>query len=220
MDEIFYINQRIEVARLGSDDFYSTRLEDITKDTFVVAAPLQRGMLSVYEGEELQGIVLTKDKQLYGFRLKIIKRVRDRLSYWITSIPYFIKKIQRRNFFRLGIVFPIDVYLYDFKANAYKDEPERCFTTDLSAGGLAFVLKNGRVRVGDKLKVAFKLDLIEAVMYLEASVVRADKKINEEDNSIMYAVGLKFCDITEPMQDKIVRYVNAVLIDRRKRGVQ
>ena len=57
-------------------------------------------------------------------------------------------------------------------------------------------------------------------MYLEASVVRTDKKINEEDNSIMYAVGLKFRDITEPMQDKIVRYVNAVLIDRRKRGVQ
>lgn len=220
MDEIFYINQRIDVARLGSDDFYSTRLEDMNNENFTVASPLQRGMLSVYEGEELQGIVLTKDKQLYAFRMKILKKVRERLSYWITSIPYFIKKIQRRNFFRLGIVFPIDVYLYDSKKDEFKDEPERTFTTDLSAGGLALILKNGKVKVGDKVKTSFKLDLIEVEMRLEATVVRVDKKINEEDNSIMYAVGLKFRDITEIIEDKIVRYVNAVLIDRRKRGIQ
>lgn len=186
--------------------FYSTRLEDIT-NTFVVAAPLQRGMLSVYEGEELQGIVLTKDKQLYGFRLKIIKRVRDRLSYWITSIPYFIKKIQRRNFFRLGIVFRLTFIYMILRLMLIKMNQNDVLQPILVLGVWLFVLKNGRVRIGDKLKVAFKLDLIEAVMYLEASVVRADKKINEEDNSIMYAVGLKFRDITEPMQDKIVRYV-------------
>ena len=220
MEKIFHINQRIDVARLGSDDYYSTRLEDIKSDSFVVAAPLQRGMLSVYEGEELQGTVLTKDKQLYSFRIKILKRVRDRLSYWVTSKPYFVKKIQRRNFFRLGVVFPVDVYHYDFKEEAYSVVPNRSFTTDVSAGGLAFVLKNGKVQLGDKLRVAFKLDLIEVDMVLDGIVVRADKKINEEDNTIMYAVGVKFLNITDPMQDKIVRYVNAVLLDRRKRGIQ
>ena len=81
-------------------------------------------------------------------------------------------------------------------------------------------LKNGKVQLGDKLRVAFKLDLIEVDIVLDGIVVRADKKINEEDNTIMYAVGLKFLNITDPMQDKIVRYVNAVLLDRRKRGIQ
>ncbi|MFJ7647881.1 flagellar brake protein [Lysinibacillus sp. NPDC097279] len=161
------------------------------------------------DGSEFRATFRTEDKQSYAFNTEVIGRKAGNIPMIMLHCPQedeFIK-IQRREYVRVET--PVDV------AVQFKDNKYQLVTTDISAGGLALILKgNIAFQDGDDIKLTIVLPFANGdVNYVvtDATVVR----IFEKDDKTIATIQLTDTDDID--QQHIVRFCfERQLLNRRK----
>lgn len=121
----------------------------------------------------------------------------------------FIKKIQRRNYYRHAISLPIEYCIIPEHIHSLNVQQLvacleknmiRSVTRDISGGGLSIILKKP-CSINDELIVSFKAG--ESQIHAKCLVVRL---VKDKETSVEFA-GLKFIDINERTRDKIIQFI-------------
>lgn len=195
------VDESVEV--IVGDKTYKSLIIDFTKnhDNIKINVPVYKGEYLFKELEdELHINVYSKSGRCYSFNSKIIRKgIKNSIPYYNLSSPYNIKRIQRRNYFRVDI-------LKDIKyknITGISDEKEiknimfdNALMVDLSGGGMRLILK-GEVKLNDILLI--RIEIKNSEMLLKGQVIRVGR--NNTENKIC---GIKFLDITEIQVDKII----------------
>lgn len=161
------------------------------------------------DGSEFRATFRTEDKQSFAFNTEVIGRKAGNIPMIMLHCPKpeeFIK-IQRREYVRVET--PVDI------AIQFNDYKYQLVTVDISAGGLALILK-GEVAFnnGDEVKLTIVLPFANGdVKYVitDATVVR----IFEKDDKRIATIQLT--DTDDADQQHIVRFCfERQLVNRRK----
>ncbi|WP_155590605.1 flagellar brake protein [Lysinibacillus cavernae] len=161
------------------------------------------------DGSEFRATFRTEDKQSFAFSTEVIGRKSGNIPMIMLHCPKpeeFIK-IQRREYVRVET--PVDV------AIQFKDYKYQLVASDISAGGLALILK-GEVACndGDEVKLTIVLPFTNGeVKYVitDATVVRIFEKEGKRIATI------QLTDTDDVDQQHIVRFCfERQLVNRRK----
>ena len=193
------VNDRIEVVTQTKN--YKTLIIDIQDDSLKINLPVNDGeYLMLHIGEKIEMNSYLDDGRCFSFYSKVISRGKEgNVLYYKISEPFDIKKIQRRNYFRVGLFDTIEYKIitnineYEFDSIPYKEG----FMVDLSGGGLKLKVKDN-IKKEDLLLIKMKIKGI--LIELKCNIVRIESTADKEK-----LCGLKFLDITPVQTDIIIQ---------------
>jgi len=205
------INDRIEV--LVNEKPYKALIIDIQDEFLRINIPVNDGeYLMLHSGEKVEINSYSEEDRCYNFYSEVISRGKEgNIIYFKISIPYNIKKIQRRNFFRVGLVNPIEYKIItnineaDFDNVPYKEG----LMVDLSAGGLKIKIKDD-IKKDDLLLINMKLSKFKAE--LKCDIVRSEDTPDKEK-----LCGLRFIDIIPTQTEKIIEELFEIVRKQRSK---
>lgn len=193
------INDRIEVVT--EKKIYKTLIVDVEDDFLKINLPVNDGeYLMVHIDEKIEMNSFFDDGRCFNFHSKVISRGKEgNIIYYKILKPFDIKKIQRRNFFRVGL---LDIVEYKIITDINKEDVDKlpykeAFMVDLSGGGLKFKVKDD-VKIDDLLLIKMKIKEIK--IELKCDIVRIESTEYKEK-----ICGLKFLDITPVQTDIIIQ---------------
>ena len=204
------VNDRIEV--INDEKPYKALILDIQDDFLQINVPVYDGdYLMLHSKEKIEINSYLEDGGCFNFNAEVISRGKEgNIIYYRLSKPFNIKKIQRRNFFRVALTNDINFKKItlakeeDFDNIPYK----RGLMVDLSAGGLK--LKTGEnIKKDDLLLVKMKINEVE--LELKCDIVRIE---NTADREVL--CGLRFMEISSAQSELIVRELFKII--RRQRA--
>ncbi|MDI6870483.1 MAG: flagellar brake protein [Bacillota bacterium] len=203
------IGQRIQIKTADSEDeWYSSRVEDLTGETVTIAAPIKAGAVVSLPPGTLLDCHFPRDDAFYAFQAEIIQRRHLPVPVLVLRRPETVQRFQRRRLFRLPVVLPVL-----FKV-AGSGTVQKGSTLDLSGGGVCLVAPE-LLAVGTELELA--LDLPDGFhLAARGRVVKATECEGEKGPS-RYAHGVEFLDLPLPVQERIVSFVFAEQRERRRR---
>ncbi|MEB2301041.1 flagellar brake domain-containing protein [Lysinibacillus xylanilyticus] len=161
------------------------------------------------DGSEFRATFRTEDKQSFAFSTEVIGRKAGHIPMIMLHCPKeddFIK-IQRREYVRVET--PVDV------AIQFKDYKYQLVTMDVSAGGLAVILKGAiSFQAGDEVRLTIVLPYANGdVKYVITDAMVA--RIFEKDDKKIATIQLTDTDDVD--QQHIVRFCfERQLVNRRK----
>ena len=194
------VNERVEVVLDGKA--YKSLIVDIEDDDCIkINLPIYEGEYLIEDiGKELDINIYSRSGRCYNFNSEIIGKGKEgSIPCYELSSPYNIRRIQRRNYFRVEIV--NDTYyknITDVKDETLIEEMpfNKAMMIDLSGGGMRLKL-NGQVKKHDLFLI--RIDVKNLKMNLKGEVVRVEACENLEK-----ICGIKFLDITDIQVDKII----------------
>lgn len=204
------INDRIEV--IVEDKVYKALIIDIQDDFLRINLPVNDGdYLMLHSGEKIEMNSYLDEDRCYNFSSEVISRGKEgNIIYFKISIPFDIRKIQRRNFFRVGLVTTIEykiitnIHEEDYDNIPYKE----ALMVDLSAGGLKLKVKD-EIKKEDLLLINMKLSKLQTE--LKCDIVRIENTPDKEK-----LCGLRFIDIISDQSEKIIQELFEII--RRQRA--
>jgi len=205
------INDRIEV--LLGDKTYKALIIDIQDDFLRINLPVNDGdYLMLHSGQKIEMNSYLDEDRCYNFRSEVLSRGKEgHIIYFKISIPFDIRKIQRRNFFRVGLVETIEYKIItkiaeeDFDIVPYKEG----LMVDLSAGGLKLKTKDN-IKKEDLLLININLSKLKAE--LKCDIVRIENTPDKEK-----LCGLRFIDIIPAQTEKIIEELFEIVRKQRAR---
>ncbi|MEW5762014.1 MAG: flagellar brake protein [Bacillota bacterium] len=212
---ILKVNQRVEIARRGEDEYYPALVQDVGEHNFCINMPYRQGVpLILVPGERVDVRLVEKDAT-YFFTATVLGRRRDRIPLYVLSLPVDVRRVQRRRFVRLETL--LDVWYAPAPEGDAAPAFVRARAVDLSAGGMCLVTKQP-LEVGAPLLLRFHLDLgeREAEIVTPGRVVR--RVVGPEDDLWQggYRYGIEFVGLPMREQDLIVRYIFRKMAERGK----
>lgn len=193
------VNDRIEVMK--DKKAYKTLIIDMQEDFLKINLPVIDGeylMLNTNEIIEMNSYL--DENRCFNFSSEIISRGKEgNILYYIISNPFDIKKIQRRNFFRVSL---LEAIQYKIITNINKEMFESVpykggVMVDLSGGGLKLKVKEN-IEEDDLILVKIKIN--EREIELKCDIVRIENTPDKEK-----LCGLKFSEITPVQTDLIIQ---------------
>jgi len=194
------VNDRIEVV--VDKKAYKTLIIDLEDDSLMINLPVGDGeYLMVHINQKIEMNCFLDDGRCFNFYSNVISRGKEgSIIYYKISKPFDIKKIQRRNFFRVGLLDTIeykkitDINKEEFDSVPYKD----AFMVNLSGGGLKLKVIDDTIKRYDLLLIRIRIKEIE--IELKCDIVRIENTADKEK-----LCGLKFLDITPVQTDIIIQ---------------
>jgi len=213
IDEYFQIGQKLNVTRLFTEDNdnenYPSYVKDIGEDSILIDTPTKFGVrIPFYVDDVLEVAVLTENCPFSG-EAAVLSIETDTIGGLWISVPEMLEKIQRRDFKRWEIKFPLKVCI--MKENRVVEEINaEC--ADLSGTGIA-VSSKYTIPPNSDLRVKFQYKDLNADLKAKFVHVRFDvlKKV--------YVSGLKFIDIDARTTDKIHKIGVLFELDLRRKGL-
>lgn len=201
------INERVEV--LSNDKEYKSLILDVNEEYIYINIPVfEEEYLIIDSDETIQMNVYLQCGRCYNFSAKVLLRGRDgNISYYKLSKPFNIKRIQRREYFRVGVLKNAH---YTNITNCESDEIPYVegVILDLSGSGVKLEI-NEKVKTKDILLI--KMRVKNSDIIVKGEVVRVE--VNEDGKKIC---GIKFIDITQSQTDKIIEELFVIMRKQRE----
>lgn len=198
------IGEKLEiiVKRDSQEDIKGySMLQDITSTgELVVTQPMRDGIPIELRPSDSIKVLFFREEGCFAFDCQLADRfkIENADLFSIRQISP-IEKIQRRQFYRLKIVLPVEIKILDDK----EDSPIlKGYSIDISGNGLRLNIDQ-KLDVNSMIKCNIKLSSNESVS-VKGRVVRASL-----DNKFAYKydIGISFVDIPSATQDRIVKFV-------------
>lgn len=203
------INQKIEVIK--NETNYKSLIIDVVDDNIKINVPISNGeYLFVSKGEELEINTYAGDGKCFYFKAKVLEKGKeDGIPCYTLSEAYDVKKIQRRNFFRVDVYNNIQVKnVTELHESKYSEvQYVDTLMVDLSSGG-ARIVTHEHYKINDMLSI--RMTIKEKEMRIKATVIRYEEKENGQK-----VYGIKFLDITQLQADKIIEELFQIMRKRR-----
>lgn len=202
--DIINIGEKLEiiVKRNSQEDIKGySMLQDITSaGELVITQPMRDGVPIVIRPSDSIRVLFFKEEGCFAFDGRPINRFKiknvDMIS--IRQISS-IEKIQRRQFYRLKIVLPVEIKILDNKEGS---PILKGYSVDISGNGLRLNIDQ-KLDVNSIIKCNIKLSSNETLS-VKGRVVRValDNKL-----AYKYDIGIAFVDIPNATQDRIVKFI-------------
>ncbi|WP_246009528.1 flagellar brake protein [Brevibacillus fluminis] len=200
---------------------YKTRVSDITGDLLAIEVPIEEESGRGYripEGMEVSIWFMGEDGSRYDFRSTISGYRTDNIPVLLLKLPPVqeITRTQRRNYLRVDVQLEISVKTTDTVRNYHF----LARTSDISGGGLSFTCSDQyRLKEHDPLMLWLVIPLKNGtIMHAQAEgEVTRIKKLEDVPN--MQWVSVKFVNIHESDQAKVVRACYERQLELRKKGI-
>lgn len=206
------INSSIEV--IVDEKSYKALIIDVEDDNIKINIPVYNSeYLMLYRGDKIEINLYMDERSCFNYYCNVLSKGRDNnVIYYKLTRPYNIRKIQRRNFFRLSLLEDIKYKNIMNKSNeeiealCYKDG----IMVDLSGSGL-------KLKTKEKLKEndVIIIKIAEFKFKLKGQVVR--EEISENNNIFIY--GVKFLEISDRESDKIIKKIFKIVRKRRMKNM-
>jgi len=176
-------SQLLEIAQASESEYY-------------VSIPMEKGkMMPISVGKYIQVYYAVESKGVFCFRAVVTGRAKDPVLHLKIRQVGEMQKIQRRNFFRLDILLPVEVF------DSEKNLISVGATKDISGGGARFTLPQ-RLEKGEEIYMNVT---IEGCKYLiKGSVLRS---IGIYENATEYEIAVKFTQMNEDDRNEIIKYL-------------
>mgnify|MGYP005851431677 CR=1 FL=1 len=183
----------------------------------VIDSPMREGNVFPVRVGWNMDVYFTMKDDLYKFNSSVLQRwTRGNLSFLKLEVLGDIRKIQRREFFRLESNVPVKYRIIklstDDKDN--KEPMKSCVTKDLSGGGLCLRIREevernslikGEVDLGPEKKIPFV-----------GEVIRVD--IIDGGKKYKYEIGISFKKIKKNDKEEIIRFIYSEQRRLRRKG--
>ncbi|MED4081794.1 flagellar brake protein [Halalkalibacterium halodurans] len=205
--DTIYLEKTGEQGENEEAERYYCRLVDRLNQEMVIDVPIheQTKKPSLFpEGTPFRAHFLGKDGAMYIFESTIKERRRETIPVLVFNDPgpEIYKRIQRRQDVRVSAT--VDCAIHPTENTAFT--PFRATTVDISGGGCAIVLPNGRSLPGDgEIDIVLALHLQSSDMFFveaRCKIVRLHKRHEEA----LSRVSLQFISIEERHKEKIIRF--------------
>lgn len=209
--EYFQIGRKLNIVRLFHDDpeSYPSYVKDASEDAIFIDIPTKFGVrIPAYEEDILEITVMT-DEGAYSSEVAVLSVETGRIAGLWVNIPESLEKVQRRDFKRWRINFPVRILI--LKGEKITEEISgECF--DISGSGIAVTSKYS-IPHNSLIKLVFRYKDIEADLMAKFIHIRYDfmKKI--------YITGMQFVDIDKKITDKIHKAGILFELEQRRRGL-
>jgi c-di-GMP-binding flagellar brake protein YcgR len=203
----FKINEKIEI--IDNSITYKANIQDIKRDYVMISMPVSEDKYYIMHKGSTVEFYITGEKEITKFKSEVLgKKVENSISLAILSVPVFVEKIQRREYFRLPVALDAKLSMLtgDRVYSNIKDVPvgffnrmKACIIVDISGGGLKVAIKE-HMSKGHYVIVLMK---IPDEIFLLCKIVWVEKdNINRN-----YRVALRFEGISERDRDKIIKFI-------------
>lgn len=203
------VNDRLEV--IAKDKAYKSLITDFDDDWIKINVPVFEGeYLVLYSGEMVIINMYLDSGKCYSFNAKVLSKGKEgNIPYYKLSEPINIKRIQRRNYFRVGI---LNNAYYKNITNVDKNDIDdkeyiEAMMLDLSGGGLKLKI-NEDVHMHDILSIKMRIKGSEIIV--NGEVVRIE--VSEDRNKMC---GIKFLDISQSQTDRIIEELFEIMRKQR-----
>lgn len=192
------LGQKLIIVRTkmtGEKVEYVSQLVDIESNgELAVAVPIKNAQLvTLLNGTKITVIYNNSESGMLEFEAEVVRKLNGKVPLMYIRKISEITKGQRRNYFRLDLLVPIQI----IKSN--EDVIYSGFTKDISGGGLRMVT-DANLMEGQIIHVSFEL---EDRTYSLKSQVRT--KFSSIDNK--NEVGIEFLDIIEIDRNDLIKYL-------------
>ncbi|MGI6066006.1 MAG: flagellar brake protein [Bacillota bacterium] len=196
----------LEIKKENGHRYYSSPIQEVRDDRILIDFPCRTGrpLLSLNPGDRINAR-FTEKSGCYSFISWVISvNPNDSTPGYAISIPHDWKCVQRREMFRLDVVFDVKCFRHGtqhFYAQAL----------DLSGSGMRIVSKR-KLEVGEGIRL--ELLLFDEVFNINAEVKWVKQK--ELENEVLYFTGLCFIDLSWKTQDAIVAAIFKMQVGRNR----
>lgn len=200
------------VSILLEEETYKSSVQDVTENEILITIPVSDGIyLTLNEGVEIEQFFYDKKGNFFTYKTRVLGRYTEKeIPFYRLSNPYDVKKIQRRDYFRVNVVQIISyIKEVDLKKDIRREEDyEDALLLDLSGGGM-------RIKVREKLSfndiIISNLNYEEEKIIVKGRVVRIEKT---EDKKYIY--GIDFKDLDNSTREKIIKVVFKIMRKQRE----
>lgn len=207
------VNSRIEVV--VDEKIYKALIIDIEDDNIKINIPVRNDeYLMLYKDDTIEINSYLDDGKCFNYYCDVISKGKDNnVIYYKLTLPYDVRRIQRRNFFRVNL---LEEVTYKNITNKTEKEIEELpyksgIMIDISGGGLKVKTKE---KLEDNDVIVIKITLTGIEVKLKGQIVRMEESI---DNKFLY--GIKFLDITESESDTIIKELFAIMRKQRANDI-
>jgi c-di-GMP-binding flagellar brake protein YcgR len=165
-----------------------------------IAMPIREGRLVPIPVNSCVKVMYYRDNGQYCFSAKVLDRRKGKIPIVRILAISEVKKIQRRDYYRLNATLPIRVCFMDEKP----DNEYSCIDThtiDISGGGLKFASKEN---FSNADQMICQLTLKDKTLNIKARKVRSSSVYGEE---FSFEIGVEFVDVEERIRDEIVNFI-------------
>ena len=207
------INTRIEVARMGGIDYYSSTIQDIKGDYIYITIPtLCTQPLVLSQGEEVT-VRFPGTSGMYVFNSICVGAIREPIIMYSLTMPKDIKRIQQRKHVRVETL--LDVFVAEIPEKGLEPNYLMVNALDISGGGLRLLmelLSDKSYNIGKELMVKFHItdnSNKEIEVVTKVRVVRKDllPTYSKQDEELLYSFGVEFLELSEKLREKIISYI-------------
>lgn len=190
---------------------YRTRIEEVGERVLSIGAPFEHGeVVPLREGTRVK-IIFWDEVSAYSFTAKIMQRIAVPIHLFVLELPDSIVKVQRRNFVRVPVLFPMSfqTVLQDCLSDIVKGT-----MLDMSGGGIRFMTEEA---VENRAILYTQLPLPTGDLQVPVRVCRVEKV--EDSKPQRYCVSAEFNEILERDRDRVIRFVFDTQRTLRKKGL-
>lgn len=212
----FKINEKIEI--IDNNITYKANIQNIKRDYIMISMPVSEDKYYIMHRDSTVEFYITGEKEITKFKSEVLgKKIENSISLAILSVPVFVEKIQRREYFRLPVALDakFSMLTRDRVYSDIKDVPvgffnrmKACIIVDISGGGLKVAVKE-HMQKGHYVIVSMK---IPDEIILLCKIVWVEKDTLNRN----YKAALKFEGLSERDRDKIIKFIFEKMRNQRK----
>lgn len=206
------INQKIEVEFESNvySNIYLSKVADFVDKGIIITGLYQKGSPLVVKKNDIIYVSFTTNRAAYEFKSVILKTTRKPLPLILIKKPDKLKRIQRRNYFRMEACRIVDLYQEKKDGEIKKKKAE---LIDVSGGGVKIKIKS-KLKKNKEIKISFKR-ILKIDELIKGKIVRT-KKVSHR----YYQYGIKFIDINPVAREKIIQWTFDLQRQYMKKGLE
>ncbi|KGM96630.1 PilZ domain-containing protein [Clostridium botulinum] len=212
----FKINNKVEIIDYEGK-VYNSDIQDIKENCVAISIPIKDSEYLPLRKKDTVDVLYHDGNCIYSFSSMVVDRTNSNVPLIWVKLPKKFKKIQRRKFVRVSVLYKGKFAVVDRIFKATKEsikniEFTECNIVDLSGGGM-------RIRTNTEIEkesiIVIILPMRNKSMLLKGEV----KRIGEaETNYKEYGIG--FIDMSMRQQDEIIKYVFTIMREQMRKGLK
>ncbi|MFW6030231.1 MAG: flagellar brake protein [Halanaerobiales bacterium] len=215
MIEQLKINDKIDI-QVDSGPYqgkYLSKVAEIDSNIIKVTSPFVKGEVVPIRIGQVLKLYFTGDTAAFNFPAKVLDRQLDPIALLILEQIEEVKRIQRREYFRLEAKKEVNYRIIEDPLNIDEDDAnlKKSETLDISGGGIKLLVDDDFPREGF-------IELLIDIPGIEKTPIYG-KVVNNYNLADARAVGVRFIDIGHAVQEKIISWLFEYQRQLRKRGL-
>lgn len=211
------VNTKCEILIKGRP--FKSNIQDINKNYIFISIPVFNGNYADLNQNEDIEVIYYDENNVYGFKSKVAGKKSEKISMLVIEKPDKIKKVQRRNFFRIDLSVAVEYKripsnLTNSELIKIMDKDKdfsKAIMVDLSGGGIRLRTKDEIVK-NDLFIV--KIPINGEKIFITCNCIRVIKDSITKSN----IGGFSFYNIEDAQRDKIISYIFQLMRDLRKKS--